>query len=438
MEVKKLSGLISDIIENSIADELNIVAGDILLKINDREINDILDYRFYTQEEYLLLELKKKNGEVWQIEIEKDDYEDLGILFKDLVFDKMKSCSNRCVFCFVDQLPEGMRQSLYVKDDDYRYSFLLGNYVTLTNLSEEDWQKILQMRLSPLYISVHCTDGDTRKLMMNNKNAGKILQDLKRLKEARIELHTQIVLCPGINDGLILEKSIEDLSDLYPSVQTVGIVPVGLTAYRQELETLKSISVEEAKALIKWADKLQNSFREKWGSGFIYLADEFYIKAGLDVPEQEYYDGFEQIENGIGLARILLDDFIELEEELPISLEESKEIYIICGASAFPILRKIVARMNKINNLHLSILQIDNNFFAGEVNVTGLLTGKDILTKLGENYLGKKVIIPEIVFQEGNELFLDDVDLDLLKKSTGAEISVADGSARQLVDLVLR
>jgi putative radical SAM enzyme (TIGR03279 family) len=431
-----LKVVIKEVIQDSIADQVGIEAGDYLVSINGNTISDMLDYQFYSQDDELLLEIEKPGGDIWEVEIEKDCSDELGIIFDGVVYDRIKVCKNHCLFCFIDQMPPGMRKTLYVKDDDYRYSFLYGNYITLTNLKESDWEKIITMRLSPLYVSVHTTNGELRREMMNNPRAGNIKADLKRLTEAGIEIHTQIVLCPEINDGEELITTIEDLAGLYPAVQSIGIVPVGLTGYRDRLPELQRFNPEQSKNLVAFIEQKQKYYRHKFNHGLVYLADEFYIKAGLSVPPTDYYDDFVQIENGIGLVRNLWDEFEELLSELPAKIEE-REVFMVTGRSAAPALQPIVERLNEIEGLFVTLLPVDNLYFGGGVSVTGLLTGHDILKALGRNYAGKRVIIPEIVFQQGNTTLLDDITLQDIKQKTEAYIYTVDGSAGALVEAIL-
>ncbi|MEN6461797.1 MAG: DUF512 domain-containing protein [Syntrophomonas sp.] len=431
-----MTAKITNIVQGSIAEEIGIEKEDILISINGNKIVDIIDYQFYSQDDYMVVEIQKPDGELWSIEIEKDYDEVLGLEFNGVVFDRMKVCKNRCIFCFVDQMPPHMRQTLYIKDDDYRYSFLYGNYITLTNLTEADWQKIITLKLSPLYISVHCIQSDLRKMMLNNPRAGNIKQDLKRLHDAGIEVHTQIVLCPGINDGEILEETINELALFYPSVVSIGIVPVGLTGFRDQLTKINPVTADQAKSLIDLIDGFQKKFRSLHGTGLVYMADEFYLKAKVDFPDESYYDDFPQIENGIGLARIFLDEFALEEPSLPDSIEP-REVYIITGVSAQPILEKIVNRMNTIKGLQVRILTVTNKFFGGVVSVTGLLTGSDIICALGQKYEGKRVIIPEIVCREGQDILLDNISLDKIGEVSKANIVTVDGSAGDLVRAIL-
>ena len=370
------------------------------------------------------------------LEINKDWDEELGLLFNDVIFDKMKTCQNRCLFCFVHQLPRGMRKTLYIKDDDYRYSFLYGNFITLTNLKEEDWRKIIDMHLSPLYVSVHCMEPELRVQILGSKRAASIRQDLKRLLDAGIEIHTQIVLCPGINDGEILKQSIEELSSYYPSVQSVGIVPVGLTGHRLKLPQLQTITPEQSLKYIEMINDYQVEYRKRFQKGFVYLADEFFIKAKVDFPAAEYYDDYCQIENGIGLARIFLDEFLELEKSLPEQIKK-REVFIITGVSAMMVLNPVVNRLNLIKGLTVHLLPVENHYFGGNVSVTGLLTGKDILQAMENKYQGQRVIIPEVIFKEGDDILLDNVSLEELRQRSGAHIQTVNGSARSLVKAVL-
>ena len=431
-----MSAPIIGVIPGSIADEMAIEAGDTLLLINGQEIQDIIDYQFYSQDDFIVVELKKTNGELWSLEIEKDWDEELGLLFDDVIFDKMRVCRNRCLFCFVDQLPPRMRKTLYIKDDDYRYSFLYGNFITLTNLTEKDWRKIIDMNLSPLYVSVHCTDPQLRVKILGSKRAASIHEDLKRLLAAGIEIHTQIVLCPGINDGEILKQSIEELSSYYPTVQSVGIVPVGLTGHRLKLPQLQVVNPEQSRNLIAIINNYQAKYHKVLQTGFVYLADEFFIKAGVAFPDAEYYDDYCQIENGIGLARIFLDEFARLEKSLPEQVDK-REVFIITGVSAMMVLETVVKRLNLIKGLTVYLLPVENHYFGGNVSVTGLLTGKDILQVMENKYQGQDVIIPEIVFKQGDDVLLDNISLEELRRKSGAQIHIVDGTARSLVETVL-
>lgn len=430
VEIKKVR-------RDSIGEEMDIEAGDVLLSINEHPIKDILDYQYQAQDDYIVVEIRKKNNEIWSLEIDKEYDEDLGLEFEGIVFDKMRACSNRCLFCFVDQLPRQMRKTLYVKDDDYRYSFLYGNFITLTNLTEEDWDKIIDMHLSPLYVSVHCIQGDLRAQILHNPRGANIKQDLERLKDANIEVHTQIVLCPGWNDGNILIETVNELARLYPSVQSVGIVPVGLTGHRDNLPQLEPVSAQQARELIELIDHYQQQFRKKWGQGFVYLADEFYLRAKQDLPADEYYDSYCQIENGIGLSRLLLEEFEQIEPSLPEKVPP-REVYLITGLSAKPVLERILQRLRKIQGLEqLQLIPVENHFFGGAVSVTGLLTGRDIIAALGQSYKGKKVLVPDVLLRDGQETLLDDVTIQDIIDQSGAEIIIVSGNAEDLVEKII-
>lgn len=428
---------IKEVIEDSIGAEVGLEAGDILLRINEKPIIDILDYQFFSQDDQLTLEIEKNNGELWSIDIEKDFDEELGLLFEGVVFDRIRVCRNRCVFCFVDQLPPAMRKTLYVKDDDYRYSFLFGNFVTLTNLTEDDWTKLEEMRLSPLYVSVHTTSGELRQQMMNNPEAAHIKEHLLRLQRAGIEVHTQIVLCPGLNDGDELVNTVNDLASLHPTVQSVGIVPVGLTGHRQNLPELRSFTPADSRQLIDQVNRWQETFRAKYNVGFVYLADEFYVKAGIPVPAGEYYDDYSQIENGIGLIRLFMDDWQEIkEDDLPREIDPV-QVYLITGESAAVVMQTVAEDFSQVEGLSVEVIAVPNQYFGGGVTVTGLLTGTDIINCLQDNYRGKKVVIPEVLLQEGSTMLLDNITLEEIASRTGAIIRTTDGSARSLAEAVL-
>ncbi len=425
-----------EVIKASIADAVGLEPGDTLLSINGQPVEDLLDYQFYSQDDNITLVIEKKNGETWSVDIEKDFDDELGLLFEGVVFDRIRLCRNRCMFCFIDQMPPAMRETLYVKDDDYRYSFLFGNYITLTNLSDDDWNKLESMRLSPLYVSVHTTSGPLRQQMMKNPRAAHIMEDLQRLKQAGIQVHTQIVLCPDLNDGQELVKSINELADLYPSVQSVGIVPVGLTGHRDKLPHLRTFTAQEARELIEEVNQWRNTFRSRFGIGFVYLADEFYVKAGIPVPPADYYDDYSQIENGIGLIRLFMDDWQEIKRDLPNQIDPV-QVFLITGESARTVMQTVAEDLNRVKGLGVEVIVVPNQYFGGGVTVTGLLTGTDIINCLQDNYRGKKVVIPEVLLQEGCTMLLDNITLEEIASRTGVVIRTTDGSARSLVEAVL-
>lgn len=427
---------IQDVIPGSIAEDIGLETGDSLYSINGQIIHDILDYQFAVQDVFLEVEVHKPNGETWLIEVEKEEDEELGLILDGAIFDPMKVCRNRCLFCFVDQLPPDMRPTLQVKDDDYRHSFLFGNFITLTNLQQSDWDKILAMRLSPLYVSIHAMRPEVRARMLKHKRGLNIREDLERLNLRGIEIHTQIVLCPGINDGEVLEETIEQLADFYPSVLSIGIVPVGLTKHRQGLPDLKPVTPEQAARLITLVNAYQQCFRREYGLGLVYLADEFYLNAGQTVPGSSYYDSFEQLENGIGLVRLLWDEFAQAEKGLPDAVPP-RETHIITGVSGKAVLQPVVERLNQVAGVAVHLIPVVNSFLGSSITVTGLLTGGDIIKTLGNQYQGKNVLLPEIILKAGEELLLDDISVADIIRASGAEIRVVPIKARDLVDAVL-
>lgn len=420
-----MAGRIVGVAAGSIAEEVGIAAGDVLQAIGGHPIMDLLDYQYYSQDQNISLEVKKPDGDDWLIEIEKDEGEDLGIIFEGVIFDRMKRCRNRCVFCFVDQLPAKMRKTLYVKDDDYRYSFLQGNFITLTNLKKADWEKLTTLHLSPLYVSVHCLNPALRAFMLNNPRAADIKLQLQRLYDAGIEVHTQVVLCPGLNDGEVLHETIEGLAAFYPSVQSVGIVPVGLTGHRENLVSLRPVSEKQAVELINLVDAYQKSFRSQFDSGFVYLADEFYIKTGCDIPPTAYYDDYQQIENGIGLARQLLDELDDLEGRLPAAVNPGNYV-LATGKAAAPVLNVVIERLRKVGGLKLELLTVSNHYFGGMVTVAGLVTGSDIINALGSTYRGRRVILPGVMLKDNSDLFLDNLTVGRIEEQSGAIIKVVE------------
>ncbi|MGE5371413.1 MAG: DUF512 domain-containing protein [Solirubrobacterales bacterium] len=417
---------------DSIADEVGIEAGDVLLSVNGHPLFDILDYRYQIAEDTLEMEVAKANGEIWVVDIEKDVAEDLGIEFEELVFDGIRPCINRCQFCFVDQMPPGLRDTLYVKDDDFRMSFVCGNFITLNNLGPRDWKKIAEMRLSPLYISVHATNPSVRARMLGMPR-DQVLTDLARLRDAGIEIHTQIVLCPGINDRDVLQETVFALRSFWPSVQSVGIVPVGLTGHRKNLPALREVSPGEAATLLDLVEGWQKKFYRELGIHFVYLADEFYLKAGRAFPKAETYDDFVQIENGIGLARRFLDEVRSAADACGKSAGDAP--VIVCGMSAEPILRAAVKMLGEAGS-HCAVVPVANRLFGESVTVTGLLTGRDIMAALGDHFKGRRVLLPAVTLRHGQNIFLDDMTVDQLAEATGTQIEVVEIDGAELVAAV--
>jgi len=382
--------------------EMSIQSGDKLLAINGHEINDLIDYKYYSADDNLLILIEKPDGS--QIEIEYDTY-DNGTLEIELEADRIKRCTNKCIFCFIHQLPKGLRKSLYVKDEDYRASFTHGNYITLTNLSESDFERIIEMRLSPLYISVHTTDEYLRKYMLGTKNAPLLMPQLQRLIDSCIEIHTQIVVCPDVNDGEHLEKTIHDLSKLFPGLKSVAIVPVGLTVHREKLPKLRKVIKKDAERILKLCQKYQARYLRKLGTRFIFPADEFLLMTGSEIPPRKYYEDFPQIENGVGMIRQLMSS-----RRLPkLKLKQKLRASLITGTLASGILEKVLNnKLTGIGNFTWNIIPVKNNLMGNSVTVSGLLGGKDIYRSLKKaDWLGDVIFLPPNCLNDDN-LFLDD------------------------------
>ena len=429
-------GLISGVRKNSLAEAAGIVAGDKLIAVDGVQVKDIIELSFYTSDYEVELELENQAGQRRQVHIDKYPDEDLGLEFEAAVFDKVNTCYNNCIFCFVDQMIPGMRPGLYVRDDDYRLSFLYGNFITLTNLKEEDFQRIIQTHMTPLYVSVHATDAQVRCQMMHNRFAGELMEKLERLFEAGIEVHTQIVCCPGYNDGEVLAKSFADLYAHYPKVLTMAVVPVGITKHREGLHPLRTFTKDEAASLIDQVTAWQQRCREETGKTFIYLGDEFYLLAGRELPAADWYDGFPQLENGIGLTRSFLDEW---QENLAImgSYQPTADAVIPVGESAFAVLQPLMEQLNGQFGSRHSFVPVPNSFFGGKVNVTGLLTAGDILQTLASMPKdgSKRVILPAVVLNN-DKLFLDDKSLEQFKSAYSGRVEIAKG-AKELLHLLL-
>ena len=425
-------GLISAVRKNSLAEAAGIVAGDKLVSVDGVQVKDIIELSFYTSDYEVELELENAQGQRRQVHIDKYPDEDLGLEFEAAVFDKVSTCYNNCIFCFVDQMIPGMRKGLYVRDDDYRLSFLYGNFITLTNLKEEDFQRIIQTHMTPLYVSVHATDPKVRCEMMHNRFAGELMEKLERLFDAGIEVHTQIVCCPGYNDGEILAKSFHDLYARHPHALTMAVVPVGITKHREGLHPLRTFTKEEAAALIDQVTPWQQQCREETGKTFIYLGDEFYLLAGREVPSADWYDGFPQLENGIGLTRSFVDEWHETLATLG-SYQAASAAVIPVGESAYNVLQPLLADLNKQYGSEHSFIPVPNEFFGGKVNVTGLLTASDILRTCKES--GKRLILPAVVLNN-DKLFLDDTALEQFRKEYPGKVDIAK-DAKELLHLLL-
>lgn len=416
-----MPAIISEVLKDSIAEELEFQKGEKILSINGENPKDMIDYRFMMSSEEVEIEIEKLNGEIEIYEIEKDFDEDLGIVFESAVFDRLKYCANNCIFCFVDQQPKGLRKTLYIKDDDYRLSYLQGTYITLTNLKQEDKDRIEQLHLGPLYVSVHTTNPELRAKMLNNPNAANILNDLKWLKKANIPIHAQIVLCPGYNDKEELERTLDDFAKFKSIIQSVAIVPVGLTKFHKN--NLQTLTAENALHVIKQVE----NFNKKVKKQLAMASDEFFIKADYPIPDKKYYGTFAQIEDGVGALRLLLDDFEITKKKLPKAVKAPKNIAFAVSQSAQKVMNIVLDELNKIKNLNCQMLNLKNNFFGENVTVAGLITGADLITQVKESDIVKAcstLVIPSIMLRPYSNDFLDDKTIGDVEKETGMNVFV--------------
>lgn len=435
--MKKTGVPIQDVQPASIAAELGIEKGDKLLSINGAAVQDILEYKYLTTDEYLELEIEKADGECWIYELEKEYDEDIGIVFEGII-DAPKSCHNQCIFCFIDQLPKGMRETLYFKDDDTRLSFLQGNFVTLTNLKEREIDKIIRYRISPIQVSVHTTDPELRVRMLNNKNAGRITDYLKKLKAGGIEVKAQIVLCPGVNDGEQLDKTIRDLAGFYPELSCVAVVPVGLTKYRDNLYPLKGVDRQEAAAVINQVEEMQKLYLKQYETRFVFVSDEFYILAGMELPGYDSYEDFSQLENGVGLIALLREEIANSLKGLAGTREKQSILSIVTGEYAAPFLKEEADKiMEKIPGLQITVYPVTNNFFGSDVKVSGLLTGSDIISQIKGKPIGSGILIPDNMLRNGERIFLDDVTVDDLEREMGAPVVICKEDGSDLIEKIL-
>ncbi|MBZ9687784.1 DUF512 domain-containing protein [Clostridium estertheticum] len=433
---------IAKILPGSIAEEIELEVGDRLISINGNAVIDIIDYKFLITDELICIEIEKVDGEVWEIEVEKEYDEDLGIQFIDAILDKPKSCHNKCIFCFIDQLPQGMRETLYFKDDDSRLSFFQGNFVTLTNMKEEDIDRIIRYKISPINVSVHTTDPELRKIMLNNKFAGDVYDRLKRLAGASIKINCQVVSCPGINNGSELLKTIEDLYKLYPNIENLAVVPVGITKYREGLYNLTLYDKNTATQEIEGIRELQEKYINEIGSPFVRLSDEFYVTAGIDVPDEDFYDGYDQLEDGIGMIRMLRS--VIDEDVSSLAPNNSGSFTFVTGSSAYVEILKVAHKITAINNkINIGVKKIVNTFFGETITVVGLLTGTDIIEQLKDEKLGDYVIIPSNMLKSGYELgdydqqiFLDNITVSDLEKSLNTKVLICDYSGEDLIHII--
>jgi len=420
-----------------IAHRLGVEPGDQVVEINGQPVRDIIDYRFLSCAEKLNVLVVKAGGESWLLDIEKEYEDDLGLTFGARELGRgFKRCRNKCVFCFLNQMPGGLRRSLYLNDDDYRLSFLHGNFITLTNVRQEDLERIANQRLSPLYISVHTTNPALREKMLNNRRAGKIMEQLRYLAGAGIKMHAQAVLCPGINDGPELARTIDDLCGFWPAVRSLAAVPVGLTRYRDKLYPLRVYNQEEAREITGLVRKWQRVCRRRVNNPFVFAADEFYLLAKEPVPPAKDYAGFPQLENGVGLVRLFQDEWAAAAKKLPAGLKRPRKVTVVTGELGMEILKPVVRRLNEIENLEVQLIGVTNRFFGETVTVAGLLTAQDVLAALAGRALGDLLIVPAVMLREKDDLFLDGPALGELARRLGVPAAKAKG-AQELCRLSL-
>ena len=447
---KKPEHIIKSVEPGSIAEEINIEPGDILVSVNGNTIGDVFDYRYYINDEYIEVVVRKKDGEEWLLEIDKDYDEDLGIEFENSLMSDYRSCSNKCIFCFIDQMPPGMRETLYFKDDDSRLSFLQGNYITLTNMNDEDIDRIVKMHLAPINISVHTTEPELRSFMLHNRFAGEKLKYIKTLYDNHIEMNGQIVLCRGINDGEHLEKTINDLAGYLPFMKSVSVVPAGITKYREGLYPLELFSKEEACDVIDMIEAKQSSYYERYGLHFIHASDEWYILAERPFPAEEMYDDYIQLENGVGMMRLFINDAKDAIEQVKEEIASGeidptikRTITIATGMLAYRTMREISDEIcNLFPNFVVDICAIENRFFGETITVTGLITGQDLIEQVSmfEEQKGSKsdfLMIPQCMLRAGENVFLDDVTTDEVVKTINMPIVINGNTGSDFVRSII-
>ena len=432
-----MSVLITGVEKGSAAARRGIVPGDLLLSLNGHEIADVLDYRFYMTERKLSVVVKKADGKEKEILIRKDEYDDIGLEFETYLMDSQRSCRNNCIFCFIDQMPPGMRETLYFKDDDSRLSFLYGNYITLTNLSPRDVDRIIEMHLSPINVSVHTMNPELRCKMMNNRFAGQALDTLRRLAENGISLNTQLVLCPGYNDGEELRYSLEELRKLTPALKTVSCVPVGLTKYREKLTPLRPFTKEEAAATIEMVERFAAEQFEETGERVFYCGDEFYLLAERELPSYDYYGEFTQLENGVGLMALMKQEFLDAIPDFEAD-EEKRHFSVATGKLAAPFLQQLIDEAKKKwHNLTVNVYPIENEFFGPLITVAGLITGGDLIKGLKGKELGERVYIPSVMLKYHQNVFLDDLSVEDVEHALGVSVVPIETDGYSFLEAVL-
>ena len=430
--------IVDKVLPGSIAEELEIEKGDRLISINGQEIGDVFDYHFLVNDDFLTVLIEKSTGEQWELEIEKDYEDDLGIEFGQGLMDEYRSCRNKCMFCFIDQMPKGMRETLYFKDDDSRLSFLQGNYITLTNMSDDDVDRIIRYHLEPINISFHTTNPERRCKMLHNRFAGEALKKIDRLYEGGITMNGQIVLCKGVNDGEELERSIRDMMKYLPCLQSVSVVPVGLTKYREGLYPLESFTKEDAKEVLSIIHKWQKKAYDEYGYHFIHAGDEWYILAEEEMPEEERYDGYLQLENGVGMMRLLQNEFAEEYAGLE-GDDTEREVSIATGVLAYPLICKMASAIEKkYTKTKIHVYGIRNDFFGEKITVSGLITGRDLISQLTDQPLGTCLLLPCNMVRIQEQDFLDDLTRDQVEEALQVKTDIVKSSGRDFIEAVLK
>ena len=450
MSKKKNEHVIKEVYPGSIAEEMEIEPGDILLTINNEEIGDVFDYRYMIKDEYIEVLIRKPDGEEWLLEIDKEYDDDLGVEFENSLMSDYRSCSNKCIFCFIDQMPPGMRETLYFKDDDSRLSFLQGNYITLTNMRDKDIERIIRMQLAPINISVQTTNPQLRCEMLHNRFAGEKLKYLKMLYDGHVEMNGQVVCCKNVNDGMELERTINDLAQYLPFLRSVSVVPAGITKYREGLFPIELYTKEEADAVIDLIESRQKDYYEHYGLHFIHASDEWYITAGRDFPEEERYDGYIQLENGVGMMRMLIDEFEEALDGLihggeyrELTETVNRTLTIATGKLAYPTICNFASRlMAAFPHLVIHVCCIRNDFFGETITVSGLITGQDLVKQLLERRgageeLGDVLLIPSNMLRMGEQVFLDDLTVQDVERELDMKLAAAEPGGKEFIEAVL-
>jgi putative radical SAM enzyme (TIGR03279 family) len=431
--------IIKTVEAGSIAEEMNVRPGDVLLEINKSPVQDIIEYKYLINEEYIEVLIQKPSGEQWLLEIDKEFHEDLGLVFETGLMDLGKRCKNKCMFCFIDQLPGGMRESLYFKDDDSRLSFLQGNFISLTNLETEDIDRIIKYRISPLNISVHTTEPQLRSKLLGNPKAGEAIKLMSLFLEHGLVLNCQIVLCPGLNDGQHLEKSLRDLESMGRGIDSIGVVPVGITKYREGLYPLKYFNKEDANNALNIVGKWQKRFLHRYGSRIVYAADELYLKAGLPLPAAGAYEHFPQLENGIGMMALFREQFESQYKMTAWDKQRPRKVSVATGQAAYGFVKKITAMIEgSAAHLKADVYPITNNFFGETIDVAGLVTGRDLINQLAGINLGDKLLIPQSMLKSGEDIFLDDISVTEVQGRLNTKVEICQVHGGEFLRKIVR